>query len=345
MFDAFGLERRPDVHSDCAATRRWRGLGAQFWAAWVPCFYHGDPAVRETLEQIELIWRFTEHHTKNRFARAVTSTDLRSAHESGRIASLIGVEGGHSIDASLDVLRAYARLGARYLTLTHNKNTAWADSATDTRRHGGLNDFGRRVVEELDDLGLVPDLSHVSVEVVRDTLEVTRAPTLFTHSCAHALCPHPRNVPDEWLLALADQGGVCCVTFVPSFLRDEVRRHWVTRREIEASEDDADRREAMLTEFDAQNPVPQARLEDVADHIEHVRKIAGIDHVGIGGDFDGIESVPVGLEDSASYPRLFAELFERGWSDEDCAKLAGGNVLRVLEAREDAARRPLGWRR
>lgn len=334
---------RDDVHTDIPRLRRG-GLGAQFWAAYVPCDISGDAAVVHAFAQVDLILRMQKRWS-DAFAFADTADDVESIHRSGRIASLIGIEGGHSLGHRVDgdpvvalgVLRMLRRCGARYLTLTHNDTHSWADSATDQAVHDGLSEFGERVVREMNRIGMLVDLSHVAPSTMRDALRVSSAPVVFTHSSARALCDHVRNVPDEILERVAQNGGTVMVTFVPSFVNECVRRHWSLRREIAAASQ-GEARERALADYDRENQVPRAQLTDVVDHIEHVARVAGIDHVGIGGDFDGIQSVPVGLEDVSKYHDLFVELVHRGFSDEDCEKIAGRNILRTLRRADEVAK-------
>jgi membrane dipeptidase len=262
---------------------------------------------------------------------------------SGRVASLLGAEGGHAIAGSLGVLRMLYALGVRYMTLTHNNNVGWADSATDDPEAGGLTDFGRDVVREMQRLGMLVDLSHVAPGTMRDALDVAAAPVIFSHSSARAICDSPRNVPDDVLAQLAANGGVCMVTFVPGFVSQEAA-DWLVGLKAETARRGLDTRDlsqvfTVKPEWEAAHPMPQATLAQVADHIEHVRRVAGLEHVGIGGDFDGTPDVTVGLEDVSAYPALFAELLARGWSEPDCAALAGGNLLRVLRDAESVAAR------
>jgi membrane dipeptidase len=298
------------------------------------------------MEQMDVVHRLAEIYPDT-FEIATTVDDVVRIHKAGRIASLIGMEGGHSIDNSLGVLRQLYAAGARYMTLTHSKNVDWADSGTDKPEHGGLTKFGEEVVREMNRLGMLVDLSHVSPDTMKDVLAVTKAPVIFSHSSARALDAHPRNVPDEVLRMLpgaGGNGGVVMVTFVPSFLSEEVRA-W--NAEEDAAEarlkalhpEDPDRVKSELEAWTAQHPSPKATLVQAADHIEHVRRLAGIDHVGIGSDFDGITATPVGLEGVDTYPVLFAELLRRGWTDEEIKKLAGLNVLRVFHDAETVAGR------
>jgi membrane dipeptidase len=338
--DTSGLD--PVMHTDIPRLRRG-GLGGQFWSVYVPVEMAGPQAVVATLEQIDVVRRLVERHPET-FEMAYTAADVERIHQAGRIASLVGMEGGHSIDDSLGALRTLYAAGARYMTLTHSKNTAWADSATDDPKHGGLTRFGEQVVREMNRLGMLVDLSHVAPETMKDALAVAAAPVIFSHSSARALTDHPRDVPDEVLRLLPANGGVVMVTFVPGFVSEEVRR-W-------NGEDDAEEArlkalypgapERVKAEHEAwrkAHPAPRATLAQVADHVEHVRQVAGVDHVGLGSDFDGITSTPLGLTGVDAYPALLAELLRRGWSDEEVGKLAGSNVLRVLRQAEKVAAR------
>ena len=299
------------THTDIPRLRAG-GVGAQFWSVFVPSDLPGSQAVTATLEQIDAVHAMIARYPDDLVA-ARTASDIERAIEQGRIASLIGAEGGQSIDSSLGALRMLFSLGVRYLTLTHNDNVPWADSATDTPVVGGLSAFGREVVLEMNRLGMLVDLSHVSADTMRAALDTTEAPVIFSHSSARALCDHPRNVPDDVLARLADNGGVCMVTFVPYFV-SQALRDW-DREPTDA-------------------PRPQASIDDVVAHCEHVREVAGIEHIGLGGDYDGVDHLPTGLEDVSGYPRLLAALAERGWSDADLAALTSGNILRVLREAE-----------
>ena len=322
------------------------GVAAQFWSVYVPGTLTGDAAVTAVLEQIDIVHRMIQAYPEH-LELALTAADVQRAFAAGKIASLLGAEGGHSIASSLGVLRALYGLGVRYMTLTHNSNVGWADSATDTPEAGGLTDFGRAVVREMQRIGMLVDLSHVAPSTMRDALDVAGAPVIFSHSSARALCDHPRNVPDEVLARLAVNGGVCMVTFVPAFVSPECAA-WQAGLLAELDRRGLDRRDmsawdAVAPEWEAAHPVPEATLTQVADHIDHVRAVAGIDHIGIGGDYDGSAAMPTGLSDVSGYPALFAELLTRGWTEPDCAALAGGNLLRVLRDAENAATSVSGW--
>lgn len=340
--DARDMRDRVAGHTDIARLRQG-GLGGQFWSVYVPSSLQGQAAVTATLEQIDIVHRMMRKYPDT-FELAHTAADIERIFKSGRIASLIGMEGGHSIDSSLGTLRMMHRLGARYMTLTHNGNTPWADAASDKPVHGGLSPFGESVVREMNWLGMLVDLSHVSPDTMADAIRVSEAPVIFSHSSARALTNVPRNVPDEILRELPKKDGVVMVTFVPGFISQAVADHGATAnaetarlRALPGATDDS---VAKGTEAWRQaNPAPPATLADVADHIDHIRKVAGIDHVGIGGDFDGITTVPQGLEDVSTYPALTAELLRRGYSDQDVKKILGLNILRVMKKAEDAAAR------
>jgi membrane dipeptidase len=323
-------------------------VGGQFWSVWVPTDLKGADAVQATLEQIDLVRRMADRYPAS-LAMAGTAADVRRIHRSGKVASLIGVEGGHQIDNSLAVLRQLYSLGARYLTLTHSKNTEWADSATDVPVHHGLTPFGREVVREMNRLGMLVDLSHVSPEVMTQALALSEAPVIFSHSSARALVDHPRNVPDEVLKLVRENGGVVMVNFASSYVSDACFR-WDADRAAESARYDSPpfgglfigqpaRAKSAMEAWERSHPKPVATLAQVADHIEHIRDVAGVDHVGLGSDFDGIPAAPVGLSGVDRFPALLAELMRRGWSDGDIAKVAGGNLLRVLAAAESVAAR------
>jgi membrane dipeptidase len=309
------------------------GVSAQFWSVYVPAELACDAAVATTLEQIDLVHRLVSRHPEA-LELALAGADARRIIGAGKVASLIGAEGGHSIGCSLGVLRALHALGVRYMTLTHNRNTPWADSATDEPACGGLTDFGREVVAEMQRIGMLVDLSHVAPGTMSDALDVATAPVIFSHSSARALTDHPRNVPDAILERLAGNGGVAMATFVPQFVSSACR-DWDLAAAAEAERRGVDywtiESRAELDDWVAANPMPIATIADVADHVEHITDVAGIDHVGIGGDFDGTSELPAGLSDVSCYPALFAELIDRGWSRRDCARLASGNILRVLD--------------
>ncbi|HEX3129401.1 MAG TPA: dipeptidase [Thermoanaerobaculia bacterium] len=338
--DTGSLEKR--MHTDIPRLRKG-GVGAQFWSVYIPVENAGPESVRMVMEQIDVVRRLAEIYPDT-FEMATTADDILRIHKAGRIASLVGMEGGHSIDNSLGVLRQLYAAGARYMTLTHSKNVAWADSGTDKPEHGGLTKFGEEVVREMNRLGMLVDLSHVSPDTMKDALAVAQAPVIFSHSSARALDAHPRNVPDDVLRMIPANGGVVMVTFVPSFLSEEVREWNADEDGAEARlktlhPEDPDRVKAELEAWTKEHPAPKATLAQAADHIEHVRQVAGIDHVGIGSDFDGITATPAGLEGVDTYPVLLAELLRRGWTDEEVKKLAGLNVLRAFREAEKVAER------
>jgi membrane dipeptidase len=323
-------------------------VGAQFWSVWIPVSTQGFEAVQMTLEQIDLVKRMSAQYPAD-FAMAYSAADIRRIHKSHKIASLIGIEGGHQINNSLAVLRQMYDAGARYMTLTHSSNTAWADSATDTPAHHGLTPFGVEVVKEMNRVGMLVDLSHVSPETMKAALAASQAPIIFSHSSARALVDHPRNVPDDVLRAVAANGGIVMVNFAPPYV-SAARNHWEADHAAERTRANSppfaglyigqpERAKAALTEWEAQHPMPVTTLAQVADHVEHIRQVAGVDHVGIGSDFDGIPDAPVGLEGVDRYPALLGELMRRGWSDADIAKLAGENLLRTLAAAEQVSLR------
>jgi membrane dipeptidase len=331
-------------------TRLRKGMvGGQFWSVWVSPELPGDEQVIQTLEQIDLVRSIVGRYPQA-FVLARTAADVRRAHASGRIASMIGVEGGGQIDGNLSVLRTYAALGAGYLTLTHSRTIDWADSATDDPKHGGLTDFGKQVVRELNRLGMLVDLAHVSEAVMRDAIAVSSAPVIFSHSSARGVNDHPRNVPDGVLRLLKANGGVVMVNYATPYVSDAYRR-WAADSSAEKTRLNAppfggldigqpEKAAADYAQWLKAHPAPRVTLGEVADHIEHIAKVAGVDHVGIGSDFDGVGGqLPEGLADVSTYPALLAELMRRGWSDADVAKLAGGNLLRVMEEAENASRR------
>lgn len=310
-------EPQPDLHTDIPRLRQ--GLvGGAFFVAYVPADLIANGATRFGLMQIDLIHRMADRYPDT-FALATTADEVMTAFNSGRVAALIGLEGGHAIEGSLDVLRTFRDLGVRYMTLTHWKTHAWADAATDEPRHQGLSEFGELVVREMNRLGILIDLSHVSDETMIDALRLSEAPVIYSHSSARALTDHVRNVPDSILTQVADNGGIVMVNYAPSYVSDEVRLY-------------------QETESDA-SPAPRATLAQVADHFDHLVSVAGIDHVGFGSDFDGIDTTPIGLEDVSTFPAIVAELIQRGYTDTEIKKLLGLNLLRVLGDAEETASR------
>ena len=323
-------------------------VGGQFWSVFIPVETQGAAAVQMTIEQIDIVRQMCARYP-NDLAMAYTAADVMRAHKAGRIASLIGVEGGHQINNSLEVLRAYYDLGARYMTLTHSNNTAWADSATDNPAHHGLTPFGKEVVREMNRLGMLVELSHVSEATMRAALAVSEAPVMYSHSSARALVDHPRDVPDDVLRLVAANGGVVMVNFYPGYV-SEARRRWDADRAAELARYNSPpfgglyigqpkRAMAALEEWERAHPKPAVGISDVADHIDHIRKVAGVDHVGLGSDFDGIPEAPAGLDGVDKFPALLQELARRGWSDADLAKVAGANALRVLARAEEVSAR------
>jgi membrane dipeptidase len=349
---------RDGLHTDIPRLRAGR-VGAQFWSVFVPSTLAGAEAVLGTLEQIDAVHRLIARYPD--LELVCTADGVRSAFARGKVASLLGAEGGHSIGGSLGALRMFARLGVRYMTLTHNDNVSWADSATDTPAVGGLSEVGRAVVAEMNRIGMLVDLSHTAETTQLDALAVTSAPVIFSHSSCRAVCDHPRNASDAVLETLATNGGVLQVTFVPKFVSPDAAAwdaeakaaldggawHWpraphpgedpVAVAEENVGLDPEVAWRERLTAWELQHPRPRVGLEDVVAHLEHAREVAGIDHIGLGGDYDGVDRLPEGLEDVSGYPRLFEALAARGWSRSDLAALAGENVLRVLRDADDAA--------
>jgi membrane dipeptidase len=332
---AYDLRKRTEGQTDLPRLRQG-GLSAQFWSVYIPGELPGGFA-RTQLEQIDTMRRVIARYP-DALQLAGTAREIREAKKAGRIGSMLGIEGGHAIENSLGALRAYYDLGVRYMTLTHNTNTDWADSAAAVPRHHGLTAFGEQVVLEMNRLGMLVDLSHTSAETMEDALRVSRAPVIFSHSSARAVCDVPRNVPDEILKKLPANGGVVMITFVAGFVDPAVAKlaqpliEEFNRRAPGLKTDQE--RNALFEELKARVKLPPTSIARVADHIEHVRRVAGVEHIGIGGDFDGNSAWPVGLSDVSMYPNLFAELIRRGWSDRDLTLLAGENVLRVLEQAE-----------
>jgi membrane dipeptidase len=331
-------QRQPHpLMTDMARLHQGR-VGGQFWSVYIDGTITGDAAIRETIEQIDIVRRMIDAFP-NDLELARTADDVVRIHKAGRIASMIGVEGGRQIGGSLAALRQYYNLGARYMTLTHNQTTEWADAATDDPKYGGLSPFGIEVVHEMNRIGMLVDLSHVSADTMKDAIAASRAPVIFSHSSARGLVGHLRNVPDDVLQLLPANGGVVMVNFVPDFISDAVW-HWGAERNAEQARLTAFHRnskaevEEGLKAWEAAHPKPAVTVSTVADHIEHIAKVAGYDHVGIGGDFDGIDSTPADLTGVQDYPKLFAELIRRGWSDDNLARLAGGNVLRAMRQAE-----------
>ncbi|WP_327274834.1 dipeptidase [Streptomyces sp. NBC_01224] len=329
------------LHTDIPRLRAG-GVGAQFWSVYVRSDMAGDEAVSATLEQIDVVTELLERYPAD-LRRALTADDMETARTEGRIASLMGAEGGHSINNSLGTLRALHALGVRYMTLTHNDNIAWADSATDEPGVGGLSPFGHEVVREMNRTGMLVDLSHVAATTMRDALDTSTAPVIFSHSSSHAICDHPRNIPDDVLGRLPANGGIAMATFVPKFVLpaavawthaadENMRAHGLHHLDTTA--------QAMKIHaaFETANPRPMATVATIADHLDHMREVAGIDHIGIGGDYDGTAFLPEGLQDVAGYPNLIAELLGRSWSTADLAKLTWQNAVRVLRDAEDVAR-------
>lgn len=323
-------------------------VGGQFWSVYIPVSVTGAAAIKMTIEQIDLVKRMTQRYPAD-LAMAYTAADVVRIHKSGKVASLIGIEGGHQIDDSLAALRQMYDLGARYMTLTHSSNTAWADSATDNPAHGGLTEFGRAVVREMNRIGMIVDLSHVSPDTMKAALQTTAAPVMFSHSSARVIVDHSRNVSDEILALVAKNRGVVMVNFFPGYVSDAFN-DWYDDRSAEGTRLNApplsgryigqpERAKAAMADWERTHPAPIVTIAQVADHIEHIRKIAGVDCVGLGSDFDGIPMTPKGLDGVDKFPRVIEELARRGWSDEDLGKVAGGNILRVMREVEQVSAR------
>ena len=338
--DLTQIERPTDT--DLPRLRRGR-VGGLFWSVYIPIEgYGGKPsAVQAVMDQIDLVKRLINHHEDD-LELALDASSIRRIHKAGKIASLIGMEGGHSINNSLASLRQLYELGARYMTLTHSKGLLWADSATDTPRHGGLTGFGELVVLEMNRLGMMVDLSHVSVETMRDALRVSRAPVIFSHSSAYAVTQHARNVPDDILALVGKKRGVVMVNYLTSYVSEPMRLYRVVLERHQAMlnrDHEPDAAGELMAQWSALHPAPEVTLFDVADHIDHIKAVAGIEAIGLGADFDGMPPGPVGLEDVSTYPALLKELLIRGYSDQDIAKIAGENLLRVMTDVEAVAAR------
>ena len=325
------------MHTDIARLRQGK-VGTQYWSVYVPASLDEPEAVQMTIEQIDVTKRLIDRFSED-LQLALTADEIEAALADGKIASLMGMEGGHSIGSSLAVLRQMYDLGARYMTLTHSRNVPWADSATDEPAHNGLTEFGRDVIREMNRIGMQVDLSHVSEKTMHDVLDVAQAPVIFSHSSARSMNGHARNVPDSVLRRLPANGGVIMITFVPGFL-SEPARQWNANRDAEEARLEAlwqgqsDQVTQGMRLWDDANPLPQSSIREVADHIDHVRAVAGIDHIGIGGDYDGIPFAPPGLEDVTGYPSLFTELARRGYSQEDLEKISMRNAMRALRGAE-----------
>ncbi|WP_110169479.1 dipeptidase [Luteitalea pratensis] len=342
-FDLIDIAKpQPQLMTDIGRLRAGR-VGGQFWSVYVPVELQGDAAVSATLEQIDAVHEMVRRYP-SAFALTRTAAEVERAIAAGKVASMIGVEGGHSIDSSIATLRMMHRLGAGYMTLTHSKNVPWADSCSDTPKVQGLSPFGEEVVREMNRLGMLVDLSHVSPDTMADAIRVSQAPVIFSHSDARAVADSVRNVPDDILRQIPKNGGIVMVTFVPGFISQEAAEH--SRRSTAETErlraqfpGDAAAQKKGLDVWTAANPAPRATLAQVADHIDHIRKVAGIDHIGLGSDFDGITSVVQGLENVSTYPALLGELSRRGYADDDIAKISSRNILRVMRAAEAVATR------
>jgi membrane dipeptidase len=341
-FAKHDIGRRLDHdHTDIPRLRAG-GVKGQFWSVYVPAdLAKTGGAMRATMEQIDVVYRMVARYP-DAFEMAFTADDIERIARGGKIASLIGIEGGHSIENSIGALRMFYRLGARYMTLTHSDNLDWADSATDEPKHGGLTEFGEDVVREMNRLGMLVDISHVSADAMRDVLRVARAPVIASHSSAFALCPHPRNVPDDVLKLVGTNGGVIMVNFYSGFIdpaASKLSDEWrVVRRKLRAEIADPAKLQEALDAWEKEHPLPRAKLSQVLDHIDHIVKVAGVECVGIGSDFDGINSTPIGLDDVSTFPHITQGLIDRGYSDGAIHKILGGNVLRALRGAEHAAK-------
>lgn len=332
----------PPMHTDIPRLREGR-VGAQWWSVYVSANISEPEAVKQTMEQIDFVHRLVERYPDH-FELALTADDVERVFEDGKIASLIGMEGGHSINNSLAVLRMFYELGARYMTITHGRTLDWADAAGDDPQHDGLTEFGEEVIREMNRLGMLVDLSHVTPATMRDAIRVSEAPVMFSHSNALALTGHPRNVPDDVLELTAENGGIVMVTFVETFTSEERRQHFAERaayqRKMEyLNPGIPDVVRDKMRAWDEENEAPKSTLEQVADHIDHIRDLIGAEYIGIGGDYDGIPTLPLGLEDVSTYPDLFAELLRRGYTEDELRKIAGLNMLRVMRGAEEVSER------
>ncbi|MDZ7758198.1 dipeptidase [Rhodohalobacter sp.] len=340
FYDTTQLEN--PMHTDIPRLKEGY-VGAQWWSVYVPASIPEDEAVKRTMEQIDFVYRMAEKYP-DEFEMAYTADDVERIFAEGKIASLIGMEGGHSISNSLATLRMFYDLGARYMTITHSRTLDWADAAGDEPQHDGLSEFGEEVIREMNRLGMAVDLSHVTPATMKDAIELSEAPVMFSHSNARAISNHPRNVPDDVLALLPEKDGLVMVTFVESFTSEELRQWYAERSGYLAKMESLypgqpDIISEMMDEWSEENEMPKSTLEQVADHIDHIRDQVGVDHIGIGGDYDGVSSLPTGLEDVSTYPDLFAELLKRGYSEDDLRKIAGENMLRVLRGIEATAER------
>lgn len=340
FYDTTQLEN--PMHTDIPRLKEGR-IGAQWWSVYVNAHIPENEAVVRTMEQIDFVKRMAQKYP-DEFEMAYTADDVERIYEDGKIASLIGMEGGHSIANSLAVLRQFYDLGARYMTITHSRTLDWADAASDNPQHDGLSEFGEEVIQEMNRLGMIVDLSHVTPATMRDALNITEAPVMYSHSSARAVSGHVRNVPDEVLPLVKKNGGIIMVTFVGSFVSEELRQHYADRaayqRRVEyLHPGEVDVIAEKMEEWDEEHEAPKVTLNDLADHIDHLRDEIGVDYIGIGGDYDGTSGLPEGLEDVSTYPDLFAELLKRGYSEKDLRKIAGLNMLRVMRGAEETAAR------
>ncbi|MEX0661816.1 MAG: dipeptidase [Balneolaceae bacterium] len=340
FYDTTQLEN--PMHTDIPRLKEGR-VGAQWWSVYVSAGIPENEAVKQTMEQIDFVHRMIEKYPDD-LELALNADDVERVFNDGKIASLIGMEGGHSINNSLGVLRNFYDLGARYMTITHGRTLDWADAAGDEPQHGGLSGFGEEVIREMNRLGMLVDLSHVTPETMEDAIRVSEAPVMFSHSNARAVSGHPRNVPDDILQIIPEKDGLVMVTFVESFTSEELRVYYAERSGYQAKMESLyggqpDMIDEKMDEWSEENEMPKSTLEQVADHIDHIRDLIGVDHIGIGGDYDGITSLPTGLDDVSTYPALFAELLNRGYSEEDLEKIAGLNMLRVMRGAEEVSER------